>query len=173
VPSRRPATGPGRPPVLPAGDLPAKKIPSSEPTYAAYKRPAPLLAAPHPSRELPVVPNRTATPPFAPPPPTSTIGRPLPRRHLLKPSLTKVSTGIASPRSPPPFPPVPGRRRPLDVAARRRTEAAPASLPCSGSGEEEGHFCPKPPGFPFCPEPFSNPIHPLSLLLQNSPYINS
>jgi hypothetical protein len=83
---------------------PHQKIPSSEPTYAAYKRSAPLLAGPHPIRELPVAPNRTATPPFAPPPPISTAGRPLPRRHLLKPSLTKVSTRIASPRPPPPFP---------------------------------------------------------------------
>jgi hypothetical protein len=135
-----------------------RKIPSSEPTYAAYKRPAPLLVAPHPGRELPVAPNRTATPPFAPPPPISTAGRPLPRRHLLKPSLTKVSTRIASPRPPPPLPPVPGRRRPLDAAARRRTEAPLRPSPVLDRGRKKGTFSQSPLAFFLFLSPFLTPF---------------
>jgi hypothetical protein len=72
-------------------------------------------------------------PPFAPPPPTSTAGRSLSWNRLLKPSPTKVSTGVDSPRRPLPFPPVPGRRRP---PGRRQSpvSAGPAArsnpLPC-------------------------------------------
>jgi hypothetical protein len=91
----------------------------------------------------------------------------LPRRHLLKQSLTKVSTGVTSPRPPLPFPHVPGRRRPLDAAAHRRTEAAPASDRLRTREEEEG-FLPNPPTFllfPLSPVP----IPSLSFSFQIAP----
>jgi hypothetical protein len=167
VPSPGDRTRPA--PVLPAGDLPRQKISSSEPTYAAYKRPAPLLAAPHPSRKLPVAPNCTATPPFAPPPSTSTVGRPLPRRHPLKPSPTKVSTGVGSPHPPSSFSPCP---RPSSAPGCRRPppdRGRPCLPPLFWIGGGRRALLPKAPVFPFYPEPLSNLIHSLSLLLQNSP----
>jgi hypothetical protein len=131
------------------------KIFTAEPTYAAYKRAAPLLAAPHPSHEPPVALSRTATPPIAPPPPISTAGRPLPRRHLLEPSLAKVSTVVASPRPPPSFPPISGRHRPREHAApppdRGRRGRAPPVL-ClirRGEGGRRWHFCQRPPVSPL------------------------
>jgi hypothetical protein len=63
-----------------------------------------------------------------------------------------VSTAVASPRPPPSFPPAPGRRRPLEAAARPPDRGA-LLPPLSGSGEEEGHICPKPPDLPPYPEP--------------------
>jgi hypothetical protein len=151
-PSRRPATGPGRPQCCPPATFPAKKISSSEPTYAAYKRPAPLLSAPQPNRKLPVAPNCTATPPFAPPPstpPPAALAAEAPPQAI----PDQGEHGSRKPSPPSSFPPCP--RPPPTPGCRRPppAEAAPASLPCSGSGEEEGHFCPKPLAFLFILSP--------------------
>jgi hypothetical protein len=91
----------------------------------------------------------------------------LSRRHLPKPSLAKVSTVVESPRPPPSFPPTPGRRRPLEAAARPPDRGVPRgcpplSLSTRKEEDEGGAILPKPPCFPpFFPQ--NRALFPLSL----------
>jgi hypothetical protein len=101
-----------------------------EPPQAPYKKHQGLLAVPHPILE----PQRSLAPPpppFAPPPPTSAAGRSLPWNHLHKPSPTKVSTGIGSPRPPLHFPLSSAAADPWGAGNHQRRPDRPHGLPPS------------------------------------------
>jgi hypothetical protein len=92
---------------------PRRKIsPPPEPTYDAYKGLAPpsRRSPPHPRASTRV--QCTATSTIRAAANNSYHRPPLPRSPLLKPSPTKVSLGVDSPRPPSSFSPIPGRRRP-------------------------------------------------------------
>jgi hypothetical protein len=94
----------------------------------------------------------------------------LPWNHLHKPSPTKVSTGLDSPRPPssffpcPRLPPTPGAPA-ITSAGRARRTVRPPPLPLFEGGED-GFLANTPCPFPFLPE------HPLSIPLSLSSKLN-